>query len=156
VATGSGGVLTVKTLTVNAVAQDAGTYTSSSAFVTGTGSVVVLPPDPPYVIWANAHAGGQSASEDFNNDGVSNGLAYFMGAAGTLAATTPPVIAGKVTWPRDPAATVSSFMVQVSTDLADWTNVIPPDPSIDTSVATEVTYTLPGGTKQFCRLVVTP
>jgi autotransporter-associated beta strand protein len=156
--TSTGGTLTVTTLTVNGAVMPAGTYTAAnSTFVFGLGSVVVPSSGTPYEIWATANAGGQSASEDFNNDGVSNGLAYFMGAAGTIAATTPPVIAGKVTWPRDPAATVSSFMVQVSDDLAIWTNVIPPDgPGIDTSVATEVTYTLPGGTKQFCRLVVTP
>jgi hypothetical protein len=154
--TGTGGVLTVANLTVNGVVMGPGTYTSADVFVSGTGSVVVPSSGTPYEIWAAANAGGQSASEDFNNDGVSNGLAYFMGPAGTVAATTPPVIAGKVTWPRDPAAAVSSFMVQVSDDLAIWTNVIPPDPSIDTSIATEVTYTLPGGTKQFCRLVVSP
>ena len=41
VATGSGGVLTVTNLTVGGAVMPPGTYTSSSAFVTGTGSVVV-------------------------------------------------------------------------------------------------------------------
>ena len=41
VQTGSGGVLTVTNLTVNGELKGPGTYTSSSAFVTGTGSVVV-------------------------------------------------------------------------------------------------------------------
>jgi len=39
--TGTGGVLTVTNLTVGGVVMAPGTYTSSSAFVTGTGSVVV-------------------------------------------------------------------------------------------------------------------
>ena len=156
VETGAGGVLTVSNLTVNGAVKSAGTYTSSSSFVTGSGSIVVLPAGSPYEIWASTHAGGQSASEDFNNDGVSNGLAYFMGAAGTVAATTPPIIAGTVTWPRDPTATITSWKVQVSTNLTTWTDVIPPDASIDTSDPTKVVYTLPSGTKQFCRLVVVP
>ena len=41
VRTGTGGVLTVTNLTVGGVVMSPGTYTSSSGFVTGTGSVVV-------------------------------------------------------------------------------------------------------------------
>jgi len=120
----------------------------------------IPPTGTPYEIWANANAGGQSASEDYDHDGVSNGLRYFMGAAGTLAAISPPVVttAGvrTVTWPRDPTATVASWMVQVSDDLAIWDDVIPPNASINTSNPNEIVYTLPTGAKQFCRLVVTP
>lgn len=43
VRTGTGGVLTVNYLTVNGAAMPLGTYTSASGFVTGTGSVVVVP-----------------------------------------------------------------------------------------------------------------
>ena len=47
VATGSGGVLTVTNLTVGGAVMPPCTYTSSSAFVTGTGSVVVVVPNLP-------------------------------------------------------------------------------------------------------------
>jgi len=152
--TGTGGVLTVTHLTVNGEVKGPGTYTSADAFVAGTGSVVV-PGDSAYDTWASTHAGGQSPEKDYNNDGVSNGVAYFMGAAGL--ATNPGVVAGKVTWPRDPIAVVTSFKVQVSENLTDWTDIVPPDASIDESIPTQVTYTLPtGAAKNFCRLMVTP
>ena len=161
VATGAGGVLTVKTLTVNGTVLPSGTYTSSSPFVTGSGSIEVLPSGSPFEIWASTHVDGQSASEDFDHDGVSNGLKYFMGTAGTIAGANPPVVTTDgvmtVTWPRDPAATVTSFKVQVSDNLAAWSDIIPPDSSIDTSDPTKVVYTLPtGASKKFCRLVVIP
>ena len=158
VRTGTGGVLTVTNLTVNGTAMPSGTYTATNTtWITGTGSVIVPYQGTPFQIWAAINVGGQSASEDFNNDGVSNGLAYFMGTAASVAATTPPIIAGKVTWPRDPTATITFWKVQYSTDLTTWTDVIPPDASIDTSDPTKVVYTLPvGSVMQFCRLVVVP
>ena len=161
-ATVTGGVLTVGALTVNGTVMPSGTYTASnSSFVTGLGSVVVPSAGTPYQIWAAANAGGQSASEDFDNDGVSNGLKYFMGAAGTVAAVNPPVVttAGvmTVTWPRDPTAIVTSVKVQFSSDLANWNDVLLTDPSIDASDSTKIVYTLPtGSAKKFCRLVVIP
>jgi len=152
--TGTGGVLTVTHLTVSGEVKGPGTYTSSDAFVAGTGSVVV-PGGSAYDAWASTHAGGQTSEKDYNNDGVSNGVAYFMGATGL--ATNPGVVAGKVTWPRDPTAVVSSFKVQVSDNLTVWTDIVPPNASIDESIPTQVTYTLPtGAAEEFCRLVVTP
>ncbi|MCX6880122.1 MAG: hypothetical protein NTW21_40905 [Verrucomicrobia bacterium] len=106
-----------------------------------------------YEIWAKANAASSNPSEDSNHDGVANGVAFFMGMNGL--ATNPGVMAGKVTWPYVNA--VASFMVQVSDNLADWADIVPPDPSIDESVPGLVTYTLPpGAEKEFCRLVVTP
>ncbi|MCX6876287.1 MAG: hypothetical protein NTW21_21140 [Verrucomicrobia bacterium] len=106
----------------------------------------------PYDTWAATNAGGQAANLDYNSDGVPNGVAYFMGMTGL--ATHSGVVAGKVTWPRDPAA-VATFMVQVSDNLSAWTDILPPDPSIDETNPNQVTYTLPGGdARKFCRLVV--
>jgi hypothetical protein len=108
-----------------------------------------------YATWADTYAGGGMAGEDYNNDGVQNGIAYFMGMNGL--ATHPGVAGGTVTWPRDPAATITSFRVQVSDNLAAWTDIVPPHASIDTSVPARVTYTLPtGAARKFCRLVVVP
>jgi hypothetical protein len=62
-----------------------------------------------------------------------------------------------VTWPRDPAAVIASFMVQESDNLSSWTDIVPPNASIDESNPNQVVYTLPSGApKKFCRLVVTP
>jgi len=107
-----------------------------------------------YASWAHDHAGDGAPSDDYNHDGVSNGVAYFMGATGL--ATNPGVVAGTVTWPY--ANAVTSFHVQVSDDLVIWENAT-------TGVGTalppngHVTYTLPTGpgiTKKFCRLMVVP
>ncbi len=104
-----------------------------------------------YNSWASTNAGGQSASEDYNGDGVANGIAFFMGMDGR--ATNPGVVNGKVTWPHVNA--VSSFAVEVSGNLQDWTLANPAD--IDTSDPTKVVFTLtPGVATKFCRLVVVP
>ena len=123
--------------------------------VTGTNFTATLPGG--YSAWAALNAGGQAADLDFDNDGVSNGVEYFMGQTGSSFTANPGVVAGTVTWARDPAAVIASFIVQVSDNLTTWTDVVPPDPSIDETNPTQVTYTLPtGAAKKFCRLVVTP
>jgi len=129
--------------------------------ISGGNSVIltVTSSGSPYENWANTHAGGQPANLDFDNDGVSNGVEYFMGApAGFTANPAVVTTAGvrTVTWPLDPTATITSWMVQVSDNLSTWTNIVPPNASINTSDPTRVIYTLPSGTVKFCRLVVTP
>ncbi len=105
-----------------------------------------------YSDWATLHAGGQAANLDYNHDGVQNGIAYFMGENGI--ATNPGVVLGKVTWPHVNA--VTSFGVQVSSDLVNWAAANPAE--VDTvSSPGHVIYTLPGGVgKNFCRLTVVP
>jgi len=120
------------------------------------GQIRLLLTNGGYTAWAATNAGGQAANLDYDHDGVSNGVEYFMGKTGSSFTANPSVAGGKVTWPRDPAA-LATFKVQVSTDLAIWTDVLPPNPSIDESIPTQVTYTLPIGVpKQFCRLAVMP
>ena len=104
-----------------------------------------------YATWAATYAGGQTPGEDYNNDGVQNGIAFFMGATGI--ATNPGLNAGNtVTWPVS-ASFSGSYEVQTSPDLDTWTNVTPkPLPA-----GGNLSYTLPPGAgKQFVRLVVTP
>ncbi len=108
-----------------------------------------------YASWAHNYAGDGTPSDDFNNDGVSNGVAYFMGATGM--ATNPGIIAGKVTWPYQNA--VTSFEVQVSDDLSSWAAANPSDVATTPPPGGQVIFTLPSGpgiTRKFCRLMVVP
>ena len=114
-----------------------------------------------YSTWASANAGNQSADLDFDLDGVSNGVEYFMGETGSSFTPNPPIVtAGAVrtiTWPKDPAF-VGTFKVQISDTLAlgSWTDIVPPNASIDETNPNQVVYTLPSGSpKKFARLSVT-
>jgi hypothetical protein len=103
-----------------------------------------------YADWAATNAPGQTPDQDYNNDGVANGVAYFMGATGL--ATNPGVVDGMVSWPM--SATFSgTYEVQTSPDLSKWTPVdLQPTP-VDGSL----TYTLPTDAgKLFVRLLVMP
>ncbi len=164
------GAETVGTLFFGAVQQAAGTYsatgtggTIASANFTGAGTLIVTSgPASGYSTWASANAGSQSADLDFDKDGMPNGVEYFMGQTGSTFTANPPVVTvgavRTVTWPRDPAA-VATFKVQISDslDAGGWTDIVPPNASIDQSNPNQVTYTLPSGApKKFCRLSVTP
>jgi hypothetical protein len=114
-------------------------------------------PGSAYDTWAALHAGGGTAGEDYNNDGVQNGIAYFMGMNGL--ATHPGVVGGSVTWPH--ANSVASYKVQTSNDLplSGWTDVLPGDSRLhDTGLGGSVTYDLLPAEhgKLFVRMVVTP
>jgi autotransporter-associated beta strand protein len=120
-----------------------------------------------YASWAGANSISLIPSEDTNNDGVANGVAYFMNVTGLA---TNPAINGttkKVTWPN--GGNINSdqygiqFVVQTSSDLQTWTNVLVGDPNlINTSAVVsppsdgELSYTLTGASPQFARLKVTP
>jgi hypothetical protein len=105
-----------------------------------------------------APAGGQAPGEDYNNDGVQNGIAYFMNATGQ--ATLPGLIDNTVTWTNGgniPSTDYGTqFAVETSPDLENWTPVDVNDPNLSNTAGT-VSYTLtPGLDKQFARLAVTP
>ena len=147
------------TVTTDASGTILGTFTAPNPTLGLYGAQIEeLPPTlTGYALWASTHAGGQSASGDYNNDGVSNGVAYFMGVTGV--ATNPAIINGKVTWPHDPSAVISSYGVQVSANLVDWS----PADSADVDEVSSpgfLIYTFPTGPgidpKKFCRLQVTP
>jgi len=104
-----------------------------------------------YSDWATANRITGGVNGDSNNDGVQNGVAYFMGVTGQ--ATNPGLNAGnQVTWPVN-LAYQGTFDVQISPDLVTWAAAVPqPTPS-----GGNLTYTLPSGlVKRFVRLVVTP
>lgn len=106
-----------------------------------------------YSSWATANAGGQAVTQDFDGDGVQNGVEYFMGATGSTFTANPQPVGGIVSWPHSAVASGVSFKVWASPDLATWTDVTA---SADVSDPAFVKYTLPtGASKQFVRLDVT-
>jgi autotransporter-associated beta strand protein len=160
---------TVAALFFGAAPQADGVYGSTSSAApalnqddtrfSGTGTVTVDSSLAPggYSTWATANVGGQTADQDFNLDGVDNGIAYFMNDTGII--SHPGIVGGAVTWTNGgniPASAYGTeFVVQTSQDLLDWTPVLVGD--LTTNDDTTLTYTLPTGQgKWFVRLEVTP
>ena len=122
---------------------------------------VTLTAVPTYASWATDNAGSQAANLDWDNDGVSNGVEFFMGAASGVT-TNPSPVAGPagytVTWINGgkipTSAYGTAFVVQSSTDLVTWEDVPSNDPNLVNSSGS-VSYTLPNSSKQFARLKVT-
>ena len=111
-----------------------------------------------YFSWAATNAGGQTAEFDYDNDGVSNGIEYFMNAAAGFTAN-PSLVGNTVTWPNggniSSSAYGTGFVVQISTDLMNWTDVPGTDPNL-ANISGSVAYTLSDAGKKFARLKVTP
>jgi len=121
--------------------------------------VAPLLPVITYGTWALTNAPGQTPDQDYDNDGVENGIEYFMGQTGSSFTVMPGLDAtNKITWPMVPTY-AGTYEVQTSTDLVNWMNVDPkPEPS-GGSLNYTVSYTLPTGApggKSFVRLLVTP
>jgi hypothetical protein len=125
--------------------------------------LVSLVASPSYAAWATENAGSQAANLDWDNDGVSNGVEFFMGAASGFTAN-PGLVGNTVTWPNggniSSSAYGTQFVVQTSSDLVTWGDVTEGDfQQFGTNTAGSLSYTLdpannPG--KQFVRLRVTP
>jgi hypothetical protein len=110
----------------------------------------------PYASWATVNAGGQAANLDYDNDGVPNGIEYFMNAAPGFTAN-PSLVGGTVTWPNGnnmPSSGYGSqFVVETSTDLVNWIDVLVSDPNLSNN-AGSVSYTLTGADRLFVRFKV--
>ncbi len=138
-------------------ANNSGVWTMTSGgnewtFTEATGILTVQAAASGYATWASANAGGQTADLDFDNDGVANGVEFFMGQTGSSFTANPPLVGNTVTWPKS-AGFVGSYKVETSTDLVNWTDVT--GSAVDNG--TSVSYTLPtGNPKLFVHLVVTP
>jgi autotransporter-associated beta strand protein len=111
---------------------------------------LVVAPVGGYSTWAATNAGGQSPDEDFDNDGIPNGVEYFMGETGSTFTPNPQPVANVVTWPKDPTATDATGVIETSIDLDEW---IPAVGVVDNG--TSLQYTITGPDKQFTRLKVT-
>jgi hypothetical protein len=112
-----------------------------------------------YGSWATDNAGGQAANLDYDNDGVSNGVEFFMNAAPGFTAN-PGLVGNTVTWPNGgnipSSAYGSQFVVQISTDLTNWTDVPSTGDANLANTSGSVAYTLSGAGKKFVRLKVVP
>jgi len=119
-----------------------------------------------YAVWQAANATAQAFNLDHDNDGVSNGIEYFLG--GTTNTTGFTALPGathtggsySVTWTKAasyPGSYPADFAVETSSTLSGtWTPA-----SLGTGAdkveitGNSVKYTFPPGTKKFARLKVT-
>jgi hypothetical protein len=119
-----------------------------------------------YASWAGANGISLNPSDDSNNDGVANGVAYFMNVTGL--ATNPGIngITKQVTWPNGGKINSDQygiqFVVQTSSDLQTWTDV--PVENLDANTDAVVSPPSDGSlscilkdpSPRFVRLKVTP
>jgi hypothetical protein len=113
---------------------------------------------PNYTSWATTNAEGQAANLDWDNDGVPNGIEYFMNAVPGFTSNPTMNATKTVTWPNGGNIPSSSygtrFVVQTSANLVNWTNVPGTDPNL-VNASGSVSYAVTGTDKQFVRLKVT-
>jgi hypothetical protein len=105
----------------------------------------------PYSAWSGLYADNEPADGDFDKDGVSNGVEYFMGETNSPVFTSNPgIVGGKVTWPKS-SDFIGTYTVETSPDLATWT------PRASTVVGNTVEYLVTTDpNERFIRLKVTP
>ncbi|MEO6477600.1 autotransporter-associated beta strand repeat-containing protein [Luteolibacter sp.] len=158
----------VNTLYFGAAQQASGTWGASGSgaahiddtHFTGTGMVSVTTAPAGYTSWADANgATSQTMDMDHDNDGVRNGIEYFMGQIGSTFTANPASVSGTVTWPMGATYTGvygTDYEVQTSTDLVTWTQVPvgTGDNTVTVTAGTSVVYDMPTGGKNFVRLVV--
>jgi len=109
-----------------------------------------------FAAWAAANAPGQTLDMDHDNDGVQNGIEYFMGESGSgFTALPAPDATRTVKWTKDPSypgVCGVDYVVQTSTDLATWGDV----PESHLAIGATVDYTIPADAPaRFARLKVT-
>jgi fibronectin-binding autotransporter adhesin len=114
-----------------------------------------------YAAWKGANAGGQNPDLDFDNDGVENGVEYFMNAAAGFTANPALNSSNTITWPNGgniPASAYGTqFVIQTSSDLSTWADVAAGSLTANTNgPGGSLTYTLTGASPRFVRLKVTP
>ena len=133
----------------------AGGYSGSSAVAN-----LYIGTELSYGSWAANNAGGQAANLDWDNDGVSNGVEYFMNAAPGFTAN-PGFVGNTVTWTNGgkiPSTGYGTqFVVETSSDLVTWEDVTEGD--LNSNSNGSLSYSVDptnAPAKQFVRLKVTP
>jgi autotransporter-associated beta strand protein len=171
------GTETVGTLFFGAVQQEAGTWGATNSGATniddtrfsGTDGVIDVTSGPGgsgFASWATTNgAGAQGVNDDHDNDGVTNGIEYFLGGPNgdtTGFTTLPGVITAtgirSVTWTMAAdyvGSYVTDFVVETSETLTGaW---IPETLGVTVTITgDDVIYTFPAGpVRKFVRLSVT-
>jgi autotransporter-associated beta strand protein len=149
-------------------ATGSGAANINDTYFTGTGVINVVPFVAPsgFANWqaANSTAGG--LGDDHDNDGVSNGVEWFLGGNSDTTGFTPlPGVVNtagtlSVTWtksPDYPGVYGTDFRVETSATLANpWT---PATTGVGAGfveiTGNNVKFTFPAGSKDFARLVIT-
>ena len=121
--------------------------------------LVSLVASPSFAAWATENAGSQAANLDWDNDGIVNGVEFFMNAAPGFTANPGLDGSQKVTWANGgnipSTAYGTKFWVQTSTDLLGWVDVPVNDSNLlNTSGSVTYTSSVSGTVKQFIRLKV--
>jgi autotransporter-associated beta strand protein len=111
---------------------------------------LIVAPVGGYSSWASTNAGNGTPDEDFDNDGMPNGVEYFMGETGSSFTPNPQPVSNLVTWPKDPTATDAIAIIETSIDLDEW---VPAIGVVDNGNSLQ--YTITGPDKQFTRMKVT-
>jgi hypothetical protein len=108
-----------------------------------------------FALWSGQFSGGQTATEDYDGDGLANIVEYFMGTNNSAFTQNPAPVNGVISWPRDPFATGISFKVWKSATLAtdSWEEITTGE--LDLSDPGFVKFTLPDTDRIFVRLAVT-
>lgn len=176
-----GGIDTVDKLFINGVQQPAGNYTNAhpSGAFTGSGTLLVNSGPAGYATWKDVNAPTGTPNDDYDGDGVSNGVEFVLGGTkDTKDLSKLPAISTTgdnlvFAFQRDQASIdgTTTVVIQVGTDLSNWPDTYTvlgtaqinnPGVTIqkDTpSVGTDtIILTVPRGLAptQFARLVVTP
>ncbi|OYV05273.1 MAG: hypothetical protein CFE26_12445, partial [Verrucomicrobiales bacterium VVV1] len=134
------------------------------------GNTLKLVPAPGYSSWADLNGAGPNLNDDHDNDGVQNGVEFFIGGpSGNTTGFTPLPGVDKaldgtlsITWTKAASYTGTygvDFVVETSPTLAagSWTNATAtPTPGFTVTfpTANEVKFTFPAGTANFARLKV--
>jgi autotransporter-associated beta strand protein len=146
--------------------QPAGTYgsttstaTNKSAFFVGDGIIEVAPATNNYNSWATTNGiPGEPFDEDFNEDGISNGVAYALGLSPTEYEGPAGVLSGDtITFTKGTDAIANadvSWIIQVSETLEanSWTDEVTQAPgNTDATISLDLDPQ-PGTPSKFARL----
>jgi autotransporter-associated beta strand protein len=109
-----------------------------------------------YEAWASANASGQAADQDNNQDGVPNGVKYFMGVTGSNRTATPGIVNRTITWPKS-SLFLGTYAVEVSSDLVNWDPADKNYADLVKDYGSSVVFNLPSAPANlFVRLCVMP
>ncbi|MEX1114080.1 MAG: autotransporter-associated beta strand repeat-containing protein [Akkermansiaceae bacterium] len=162
---------TVDRLTINDVGQPAGVYGATGSGATtlnntnfaGVGTLTVLNgpvAGDTYADWAVDNGIGAAAfNDDFDNDGIANGVEYALGKNPTISSQPPGVLTGNtITFTKGAEAITNadvSWIIEISETLVaeSWASVVT-QAAGSTDPTIEYTFTPGTPVKEFARLKV--